>query len=577
MNSEINQIKSFVANSTRKEVTNFFVFMGGVSGDTNIFDETDISLISRITKNETCLVVPRINWQSNREYEPYYFGYSGEQSYCYNEVSGMVYLCVGKNQPSGLLGESRFGSTVSPTHIFGVVTYSDGYSWFAMYKIDQELSSFLTETELPVNILNDYTKEDTSLSLITKYNSFCSGGAGVTGDCLFFYTKDTVEPVSGIPYKAGDRVLGIGSANWNCLTCHEFGSLLNYKSIHINNSNEQNEVERNPISILRNEISSEKLEINNRFYVHFKNYEYSLIGSRAIESLHLDVSSLSIEDRVLNTQTADIKILDANGTGAKATITTYYDIRRNAFIANGILLQNKGYNYIDPQFFISGTVTDKLQMAIKPVIIPIISDPSIILPNSKVLISKSIGKQELTEIGTEQVVFSKIGILKNVKNIDLSDPTQTLQNNQPLKARTTTKITFSAKTGVDPGKEVPQLSEGDIIYLRPGINTSIIKNINQSSPDDYLTKVVSSKTIFDPITFDPTSLVVEIPGVDEFSTELFKNSSIEIESETWNTTSINKPIYRLDTTQFIASKKATKTIRFPETGSVPSIKLTFLI
>ena len=57
-----NQIKSYTAAATKKEMTNFFVFMGGVSTTNTTVDDTDISLISRITQDEVSIVIPRVNW-----------------------------------------------------------------------------------------------------------------------------------------------------------------------------------------------------------------------------------------------------------------------------------------------------------------------------------------------------------------------------------------------------------------------------------------------------------------------------------------------------------------------------------
>ena len=215
-----NQVKSFTANVTKKEMTNFFVFLGGISGGSNLVDETDISYISRITKDEVSTVVPRVNWSYGTNFEPYYLTSTSSSTYCYNDVTDIVYLCVGKNQPTGLLGETAFPSTESPTHENGVQTYADGYSWLAMYRIDFELSKFLTESFMPVSSINDYTTDTTTGTLVSKYNSICPGGINDDGSCHFYYNSTTKEVDKETGYEIfekGDSVeKGIPNDGWVC-------------------------------------------------------------------------------------------------------------------------------------------------------------------------------------------------------------------------------------------------------------------------------------------------------------------------------------------------------------------------
>lgn len=564
-----NQLKSFTADSFKKEATNFFVFLGGVSGGTASIDSSDISILTRITKDEISIVVPRINWKANSIYEPYYFGSSGINSYCYNNVTDMVYVCVGKNQPSGLIGDVDHPSTVSPTHIVGKQTYSDGYSWMALYKIDLYLSGFLTETELPVNSLYDYTSDITSTSYVSKYNTLC-GDAGNTGNCYFYYNQDTKDPITSEIFLKGQQVQGIGIENWICASCHSVGEALNYKTIHLGNNSVQSKIIRNAIDELESKINQNSIDVNDRFYTHYLNYKYEKDLNGGIINLQLDVTNLSIEDRIVKVSEPVVKVLDPLGDGAIVTLSTYYDIRRNAFIANGINLKSTGSNYVNPLFSIKDALSNKLENNIKSIISFGIEHPSSFLPNTRVSIIKKITNVDLETIGTDQTVFSKFGIVSNVLTTDGVIPTIKTEPNESLKGRITTKVDLYPYSG-----ELPELDLGEVFLgtedaIKVDIKTE--KLIAESS--DYASKLVSLKETFDELE-GLTYSTLELSTVDEVSFEA--KTLVKIDNTEYTVKSILEPEYKIDKAEYIVTNVAKNNIVLQNTGSQTSAKLSFLI
>ena len=573
-----NQIKSYTAAVTKKEMTNFFVFMGGVSTTNTTVDDTDISIISRITQDEVSIVIPRVNWSYNRQFEPYYFNSSGENTYCYNSATDLVYLCVGKNQPTGLLGEAQFLSTEQPSHYTGIQAYSDGYVWMALYKIDFSLSKFLTESSLPVSNLYEFTTQTTSGSYASKYNSICSGGAGVSVSCFFYYNEDTIDPITATIHSKGDLVSGIGSLDWLCSYCHSVGDSLGYKSIHINYLSSPSVILQNPIDELSTKFYSGGLDTNNKYFIHYNNYIYIQNLNKGIVYLHLDVSSLSIEDRVLATPTAEITILDPLGIGALANITTYYDIRRNAFIANGVTLRASGSNYVNPSFNIPAAVNTNLRNALKTVLMPDIADPSTFLPTPKVLVIKQITKSTLDSIGTNQTSFSKVGILKNITTTDSVNPLPNTQPNQAITGRMTTKIRLNPNIGaialpitINPGK----------VFVDTNTPTAVISaDETIAISNDYESNVVSIKEVYDEETGDLIGTDLEIAGVDELLfDEITTATSITIDGVNYVVaTTILPPQYKLNTIDYVTTKVLSNNIVFDtSTGSEPSTKISFLL
>jgi hypothetical protein len=583
-----NQIKSFTAKPTKNEVTKFFVFMGGISGAAASVDDTDVSLVSRITNDEVSTVVPRVNWSYNSNYEPYYVSSLGDRSYVYNNITDMVYLCVGKNQPSGLIGESKFPSTQQPTHVNGIQVYSDGYAWMAMYKVDFTLSKFLTETVMPVSSLYDYTTQVTSGSYSSKYNSLCSHGAGTTGSCYFYYNQDTIDPLTSVVHSKGDLVSGVGSSDWTCSVCHSVGDMLGYKSIHIDYLNSSSSIIRNPIDELVANLGS--IDVNSRYYIQYNNYSYAQNLNGGIVYLHLDVSSLSIEDRIVTVQKPEITILDPLGIGAAANIETYYDIRRNAFIANGITLRSAGTNFENPHFSIPNAASTKLQHAISAVLMPDLSDPSTFLPTPRISIIKQLSATDLTaaSIETNQTVFSKVGILKNLTTTDGVDPTINLQPNESDNGRMTTRITLDANIefvvipggGAISAPYVPNLEVGEIFVDNAAGTTKVkIKTDDATATQsDYSSALVAVKVNYDAGGIAESS-TLEIAGADELLFGVLTSvDEIEIDNDTFVVSNISNPKYELNNVEYVSTKILSNNISFDTTtGSDSSAKLSFLI
>ena len=141
-NNNLENFFSTFSSPAKKDVYSFF--LGGVNASTN--DNTtagnrvwgDISLLRNIGRDEVSPVVERINYRENLVYDPWLStGNAGDDRYyAYNEQNGFVYLCISSNSKnrSDLFRTSN--STKAPTHTIGYQSYDDGYTWLALYKID---------------------------------------------------------------------------------------------------------------------------------------------------------------------------------------------------------------------------------------------------------------------------------------------------------------------------------------------------------------------------------------------------------------------------------------------------------
>lgn len=550
-----NQLKSYVSEVTKRDLLNYFVFLGGVTSGTNIIDETDISFVSKITKDEISVIVQKNAWTANETYEPYFIDSSGINTYVLNEENSIVYLCVGKNQPSGLIGDQEYKSTIPPTHINGIQTLSDGYSWLALYAITDNLNKFVNQNSMPVNNLYEYRYDIVSGTYSTKYTNTCKSTPNNLGKCYFYYSTDEYDPIQNINVSKGTQVLGIPEDDWYCSVCHEVGEKLGYKSYHLSNDNKESQIDRDGLEIIKSFTDNRIINVNDTNYIHQKNYEYVQSLNHAINSLHLDISNLTVEERIVSTQNPSIEVLDARGIGAVAKITTYYDIIRNAFIANGIDFQNGGSDYVNPSFRVSGAASTKLNSAIKAVLVdPVfVPDPSVILPTPRVSVVKQITNEDLSDfIGTKQTSFYKTGIVAEVQNTSGTNIATGTIAGEKKDLRATSLLTLSPATGISGGLSiVPTLQISEII-LQDETTTSgkvIIVDSTVATQSDYSSKVVAGKLE----TTGEYSL--EIAGADELTFNILSNaSSIEIDSINYTIADREDPTIKVDNVEFVASK-----------------------
>lgn len=576
-----NQIKAYTATAIKNDVINYFMFLGGICGSSNsIVDETDISLISRITKDEVAVVIPRVDWVTNSEYNPLVLGITNDSdSYVYNSTNGIVYLCVGKNYPNGLIGDQSYKSTILPSHIVGTAILDDGYMWQALYKIDTIIEKFVNSKVIPVPSLYDYRQDNLSGSYATKYDSLCTS-KGITGSCYFYYNEQTLDSSTGITYQVGDRVLGFPETNWYCSVCHETGEKFGYKSYHVDYVNKESKINRNPLQDILTDFSKGYLNVNSNDFVQQGNYKYISELNHGIISLQLDVSNLTIEQRIVNTQNPDVTILDARGYGAIAKIKTYYDILRNAFVANGIELQSSGQDFVNPQFIINDAVDTKLQKAIKAVILdpPYLIDPSIILSTPRISIVKKITNDELVNVyDTDQRIFTRVGIVENILTEDGTNLSTGLIAGEKVEKRTTSKILISS-VSPEPlfmlftSASTPNIKIGNI-FVSELADTNI--NITETgvSDKDYNSKLVAI------IDNGDDTFNLEIAGGDELTFNVLTSAqTITIDDTQYQIEDYIKPTTKVDLVNYVATRTLDVPINMSEpTSKMNSITLNFLL
>ena len=223
----------------------YTLFLGGASSDA---DDTDASIDSAkieqlqnlyttfyrtIKRNEVSFVVPRYNWTSGTVYFPWQSqgqDAGKEAFYVLNKTNMMVYLCTSDNKDNRKDMRGKVASTTSPTHKKGIVSYRDGYSWLALYKIDWATQQFLTASWLPVpgDIISETEipgiDQSSSSTLSGNAHRFCGkNGTNSCGVCCLYHKGNYTDPISGATHEAGDLY---HTSKMKCYECLEISGRL---------------------------------------------------------------------------------------------------------------------------------------------------------------------------------------------------------------------------------------------------------------------------------------------------------------------------------------------------------------
>ena len=214
-NSNLERFYSEFSNPDKKDVYSFFIGGTSTSTENNTISGKriwgDVSLIRNIGRDEVSPVIERINYETGKIYDPFLASGNAtdDQYYVYNNQNGFVYLCTSSNAKNRKDLFRQSNSTKTPTHTSGYARLDDGYEFLALYKIDNTLLKFVTESYIPVaNATVDYQPFSNTVGFANRYDSICglSGSSGGTGSCCTYAkTKEQKWPNNG-EYSVGDFI-----------------------------------------------------------------------------------------------------------------------------------------------------------------------------------------------------------------------------------------------------------------------------------------------------------------------------------------------------------------------------------
>lgn len=353
MLNKSNLLKNYIKNIGTKN--QLFLLFGNtpssVSSDTDestidVWKNSEIS--QRIAKRDSIAVVPNVTWSYGNVYSKWTSKSTTKgQFYVWNKNNGIVYICLANNDENRSDYSLKNGSTQIPSHEYGVLSYSDGYKWLALYKITSDLLRFVSNSWIPVISFDDYrTNENSKYSAV---NRFCSNSQNSTITCAVYFKKSKqIETSQGVftNYSAGDLY------NFSKLNCQ--------KCYYLFEDSDDFLVQAYPGTIT---VTPEKITVNDEFdqiksliderrispsspYYLLYTMATNGLNDGALATVSIDLSSFTESQLVVRSANPEITINSSSGTGARLRFKTYINFD-GEYVINGIELLSHGQNYKD--------------------------------------------------------------------------------------------------------------------------------------------------------------------------------------------------------------------------------------
>lgn len=317
----------------------------------------DSQITYRIGKNDVVGVVPNVSWRESLVFTPWSSSSVNTGSfYAHNKTNGIVYLCLSDNFKNRKDFRGRNASTINPSHTSGIVRYSDGYEWLALYKITPSLSRFITSSWIPVISLNDF-EFDTSVSKYSKVLTFCNGETGACGNCGIYFKQNTQIPASNTTYttyQSGELYSTL--TNTTCSECfHMFDDDDNYVSVFYGSQTPDTSITINDKFGEIGEYVANNELVSSSPYYQLYNMAVNSPDDGALLSCFIDLSSFTNQHLVVNQPNPEITIKTATGKNASIRFTTYINTS-GSYVVDGIEIINRGSGYYDAELSILASV-----------------------------------------------------------------------------------------------------------------------------------------------------------------------------------------------------------------------------
>ena len=434
-NSNLERFYSEFSNPDKKDTYSFFI--GGTSTSTE--DNTiagkriwgDVSYIRNIGRDEVHPVIEKINYTTGKVYDPFLASGNAtdDQYYVHNTQNGFVYLCISSNAKNRKDLFRQSNSTKTPTHTIGYKTYADGYTWLALYKIDDAIARFTTESYMPVpNATVDFQEFSNTVGFENRYDSICgltTGSSGGTGSCCTYAKEKEQKWPNNGTYAVGDFVDCICDVS-NCFTCQIYGERLNREVVFIEGTAGCSACAKS-IAVLdkATKIKNSKPNENTNNNYQIKIKEDGSRNNGQIISAFIDFSGISLSNREVKVPSAEVVVGSETGSSAKINLITYIGSDKK-YYAEGIEIKNRGKNYSEDYVLtipdaastdIQNLLIDAIDVSLDDVEDNVEDNPRKLLNVSKILFNIAIKDSEISSI-IDQKSFTRYGIIKNVLNTD---------------------------------------------------------------------------------------------------------------------------------------------------------------
>lgn len=405
----------------------FHLILGGLPGNQTPADSfnpvADGIVARRFSSTEKCLVTDNNEWQYGKIYNAWAPNITSNY-YVLNPQNLIVYLCT-DNKVDNREDYDPAISTEIPSHTTPTIeTYTDGYSWIPLFKVDISQLEFLNSRDLPIPDLNS---KDAFTTLASKYYSLC-GVTGVTsfGCCCLYFKENAVDEITGEVYNSGD--LTNETIFSDCFECQKLAENLDrdvlfLRGITANGVTGSGFSQENPLCPSTKTIQTLLETLNEQRYIlpsgSSKEYALYLLNNftnnKGIMSARIDLTGVTDGQKNISTTNPDLylTIKDRTGSGASIKMITE-QVDGNTYKINGVDLISSGSGYTEvTDWELAGTTLDD---NIKLVYFPdnFYNNPTSLVPPKRYSLKCQITSDELQTI-TLTESLTKIAVLQDPK------------------------------------------------------------------------------------------------------------------------------------------------------------------
>jgi len=370
----------------------------------------DAEMTYKVSRNDVSAVIPRISWNKGSQYTPWNPNSDVQNCYIYNRENGYVYLCISDNSNNRLDGYDTV-SRFKPSHTTGEMSFSDGYSWLALYQITPSLEKFVTSAFIPAPSLDEFEVGIGGTTPWDRCNSFCNGAVGVSGTCAVYVNKEKEIPTSGSSYESyalGDLYTTIPD-----LTCRECYFLFqdeeddDFVSVFYGDQEVKESIEiLSKFDLVEKQIQTGQLSPNSVYYKLYSTWYNNGFEDGCVVSSFIDLSAETTSELIATQANPRLQIKSLTGYGAIIELITFINPNGNHQVC-GIRVVSRGQNYKDISLSIDTSllpgmddhqdfINSKIEINLDPVD-KLGLDPAKTLNSNSVMTSISLGKQELAD------------------------------------------------------------------------------------------------------------------------------------------------------------------------------------
>lgn len=501
MSTKTENVKKFI-NQTGKE-NQLFLFVGSNNTNTSsnapvtdleTWRYSDFSL--KIGKDNLIPVVKNVKWTQKKTYTPWSANVENYGNfYVYNESNGYVYLCISDNRENRTDYISKNVSNNIPSHVSGDVTYSDGFTWKALYKITPSIERFVTEQWIPVVSFDVFDDLDKTTPY-QQMQSFCSPSTTKTSGNCAIYFKDNIKYLS----HTGTYLNGIKGNLYETFTMECFDCYNTFKDhplflVDFTTTTPSNTIEiKDTYDVVGELIDQKKISTASPYYYLYQVNKDSP-NEGYIVSAFINLNGVNQENLSISKPNPELTIYSNSGTGASIRLKTFTSAINNKIYVYGIEILSKGSGYKDIKLKLDsatmlGSLTADQLMALIDINLDEVDglgfDPMKVLNCKHTMIDVRIDKPT---IETSNLALPNhinfYSLVQNPKYDTTFGSVAGTTENKYLSTlyRTTVRLTVTAPSGVG-GPILPSPDDtGDVTLA----NGDVIKDLNIST-------IIPSKT-----------------------------------------------------------------------------------